>query len=97
MKRKEEKSALCSALFSIQFFFLRFVSWAGEGVQGGASLLCMGGETSNCVEALPGGFTVCLQALAAAAASSLLHFCLAEENTEKNLLSVFFLCLFTPA
>lgn len=39
-ERREERSVFCFVFYTV--LFLRFVSWAGEGVQGGASLLCMG-------------------------------------------------------
>lgn len=85
----EKKSALCSCFVFYTVLFLQIVSWGGGGAQGGTSPP----ETRKCHEAHPEDFTVCLQAVAlAAAASSLPHFYVSAE--EKNLLSVIFFVYF---
>lgn len=70
-KRREEKSAVCSDMFSIQFFFYGLCLGQVKGFRkvllGFAwGSFCSGigiPETSKCGEAHPGGFTVCLQAV----------------------------------
>lgn len=102
-ERREERCVFCFVFYTL--LFLRFVSWAGEGVQGGASRLCMGGfysgigvpETSKCGEAHPGGFTVCLQAVLSLLQHPHCYTSIPPTKTHRKKISYhsFFLCLFT--